>query len=269
MIKEYKDNNMFLNEYLTFLEMDDIKNNLIIGIAKKAIDKDAYFVSSVIGDHILLGVIMGRKMIITANTLDEDVYVDLVKHMEKIAYPGIIGERLACLTYQRVFEKNTQRKMSIEMNQKIYKCERAKSNLNSENNIRLAARKDIDILFTWYKDFITTLEGPTSDDKIKRSLLHAIENQNLFVMENEGEIVSMTAKTRETKNSQTVAMVYTPTSHRAKGFATKLVSEVTSKILENKRYATLYTDASNPTSNSIYMKIGYELYCESLMMVIH
>jgi len=56
-----------------------------------------------------------------------------------------------------------------------------------------------------------------------------------------------------------VNLVYTPPSNRSQGYATSLVSALSSRLLESGyRCCTLFTDLSNPVSNGIYRKIGYE-----------
>lgn len=54
---------------------------------------------------------------------------------------------------------------------------------------------------------------------------------------------------------------------RNKGYASSCVAQV-SQIALNKGFTkcVLYTDLLNPTSNSIYQKIGYTAICDSLML---
>ena len=56
-----------------------------------------------------------------------------------------------------------------------------------------------------------------------------------------------------------ISDVYTPPFYRKKGYATSLVSALTHLILteRGKRNSMLLSDADNPTSCSIYRKIGY------------
>ena len=84
-------------------------------------------------------------------------------------------------------------------------------------------------------------------------------------MEVDGIPVTTTAITREMENICTIAVVYTPPYFRRKGYATACVAAVT-KIGLEKGYkkCVLYTDLANPTSNSIYMKMGYEPICDFL-----
>jgi predicted GNAT family acetyltransferase len=67
----------------------------------------------------------------------------------------------------------------------------------------------------------------------------------------------MAAILRETPNFQIVGAVYTPVNQRKKGYASSLVHFLSQFILDNGKKAGLFTNASNPTSNKIYQKIGY------------
>jgi hypothetical protein len=52
--------------------------------------------------------------------------------------------------------------------------------------------------------------------------------------------------------------VYTPPEVRARGYASACVAALTKLLLEGgRRFCFLYTDLSNPTSNSIYQRVGY------------
>jgi hypothetical protein len=52
--------------------------------------------------------------------------------------------------------------------------------------------------------------------------------------------------------------VYTPREHRRRGYATALVAEQSSWLLQSgHRACFLFTDLANPTSNAIYERIGY------------
>jgi uncharacterized protein len=63
---------------------------------------------------------------------------------------------------------------------------------------------------------------------------------------------------RPTAKTISINAVYTPPEHRRRGYATALVAAVSEEGLRRGKAAcVLYMDISNPTSNSIYQKIGY------------
>jgi predicted GNAT family acetyltransferase len=51
--------------------------------------------------------------------------------------------------------------------------------------------------------------------------------------------------------------VYTPPELRGRGYASALTAALTEQLLQRRRFCYLYTDLANPTSNSIYRRIGY------------
>jgi predicted GNAT family acetyltransferase len=68
----------------------------------------------------------------------------------------------------------------------------------------------------------------------------------------------MAAKTRPTINGISISFVYTPPQFRDNGYATACVAKLTQTLLSSGyKFCALYTDLTNPTSNSIYKKIGY------------
>jgi hypothetical protein len=69
----------------------------------------------------------------------------------------------------------------------------------------------------------------------------------------------MVAATRETTSGCSINTVYTPPRFRRHGYATAAVAALSGRLLESgRRFCCLYTDVANPTSNSIYAKIGYK-----------
>ena len=86
----------------------------------------------------------------------------------------------------------------------------------------------------------------------------SIKDQNIFLLLEEGKPVSMVQKAGKTPNGNLVNLVYTPPSLRRRGYATECVAKLSKHLLEEgNKYCFLFTDLANPTSNSIYQKIGY------------
>jgi hypothetical protein len=59
--------------------------------------------------------------------------------------------------------------------------------------------------------------------------------------------------------------VYTPPELRGRGYASALTAYVSAEQLAAGRsFCFLYTDLANPTSNRIYVALGYERVCDSV-----
>ena len=89
-----------------------------------------------------------------------------------------------------------------------------------------------------------------------------IERQDLRIWQDERP-VSMAVAQGETPNACRVGYVYTPPEARGRGYASALVAELSQRMLDSGlSFCVLYADLSNPTSNAIYQRIGYEAICD-------
>ena len=79
-----------------------------------------------------------------------------------------------------------------------------------------------------------------------------------------GGAVSLAGFGGPTPNGIRIGPVYTPPEHRNRGYGTAVTAAVSELLLEQgRRFCFLYTDLANPTSNAIYLRIGYEPVCDS------
>ena len=73
----------------------------------------------------------------------------------------------------------------------------------------------------------------------------------------------MVFRERLQKHSASIGYVYTPEDHRNQGYATNCIAEVCKRSqAEGFHYLSLLADVKNPTSNSIYRKIGFKEICD-------
>ena len=93
---------------------------------------------------------------------------------------------------------------------------------------------------------------------------HRIEQGQLFMWKDQNKTVSMAGVSAPTRNGIRVNAVYTPPEYRGNGYASANVAATSQRQLEEGySFCFLYTDASNPVSNKIYQRIGYEYVCNS------
>lgn len=92
-----------------------------------------------------------------------------------------------------------------------------------------------------------------------------IDKQMIYVLEKNGGLVSMAGWSRDRETSCSVNLVFTPKPLRKKGYASVATAMLTQHLLNNgKKETILYTDMTNPTSNKIYVDVGYEFVCDSV-----
>jgi uncharacterized protein len=91
------------------------------------------------------------------------------------------------------------------------------------------------------------------------------DSSGMWLWEDGGVPVSLAGFSGPTPTGIRVGPVYTPPSHRRRGYATTLVADLSQWLLgQGYRACFLYTDLSNPTSNRIYTEIGYRQVAEAI-----
>lgn len=75
----------------------------------------------------------------------------------------------------------------------------------------------------------------------------------------EDTVVSLAGVSAPAAGVARVGPVYTPPAYRRRGYGAAVTAKATAAALSaGAHYVVLYTDLANPTSNSIYQRIGYK-----------
>jgi len=122
-------------------------------------------------------------------------------------------------------------------------------------SLRKATEADLPLAREWVDAFVRDvgLSVPVPD-MAQRLVARGL----LFFWIDAGRECAMVSSSRETPTGRAINMVYTPPQFRRSGYATAAVATLSDALLKSGlRFCCLYTDLANPTSNSIYAKIGY------------
>ena len=197
-------------------------------------------------------IIFSKLMDVTDVELKEVAQILL---SEKVLIPGIVGERESTLSIAKELGKT----INQSMNQRLYKLEKVKKRPSEKGYLRRVEREEMVLVKEWVFQFCLDIHDPISKEEAEEKALNMIDRGNLYGWEVEGTLVSMANAARPTKTNATVNSVFTPLNQRRKGYASDCVSALTQHLLDHGYASTsLYTDLDNPTSNKIYMEIGYE-----------
>ena len=133
---------------------------------------------------------------------------------------------------------------------------------------RTATADDRELLIAWTEAFTEeALHGsPAPGGDAERVVDGRLADENSgFVLWEDDEPVSVAGWGGPTPNGIRVGPVYTPPEQRRKGYASAVTAALSAEQLAaGKRFCFLYTDLANPTSNKIYMDIGYEPICDAV-----
>jgi predicted GNAT family acetyltransferase len=153
----------------------------------------------------------------------------------------------------------------LAMDQRIYALRTVPAAAAVPGTLRDAQSSDRDLLVSWIRAFVVeALHEDAADVEGVVDARLAGTGSGLVLWEDGGRPVSMAGYGGRTPNGARIGSVYTPPPLRRRGYAGATVAALSRRLLaEGLRFCFLYTDLSNPTSNSIYMALGYEPVCDS------
>jgi len=271
-LSRYESAQHFLDDVGEMLYAAETVNNLILGISERlAADPNAYqnpFFASVQDEtsRAVLAAVMTppHNLILAGNEDFEQGYSTLIDYLQEnlIDIPGVIGPVDIAQDFAEAWERMMHQSCRIQMHQKVYELRAVNMPSMPLGHFRLADSEDIPQIAAWIQAFEAEALGEIHDLDLARAG-RLVDRGYMFVWNKAGEIVSMGMKTRPISHSISVGEVYTPPEHRRKGYATALVAQLSQHLLDlGYQFVNLFTDQANPTSNSIYQKIGYVPVCD-------
>jgi GNAT superfamily N-acetyltransferase len=121
---------------------------------------------------------------------------------------------------------------------------------------RVASTSDTDLLVTWFEAFIA--EADVIGQDVEKAVRDRLRYQGFVLWEDRGP-VALAGHTRKAFQGMRIGPVYTPPEHRRHGYGGAVTAAASQQALD--RGATevvLFTDLTNPTSNALYPRLGYE-----------
>ena len=263
----------FLAEAQASLEADEVVNGLMLGLALRMRDdpfpgaEDAYLATVMDDAGMALAALMTRLNVILYSprpNAGQAVYL-VAQNLAASGRPtpGVLAPAALADEFAACWQQITGQPGRMGMRQRIYELRQVLPPSQPGGVFRAAQESEHDFLIEWALAFQREALGEEDREAAQRVIEAGLAQGRLFVWEDAQAVVSMAAASRPTAHGMTVNLVYTPPDRRGKGYASACVAALSQHILDTgKQYCTLFTDLSNPTSNSIYQKIGYQPVCD-------
>ncbi|MCX6028966.1 MAG: GNAT family N-acetyltransferase [Chloroflexi bacterium] len=177
--------------------------------------------------------------------------------------PGVVGPAEAAEAFARVWTGTSGCAYRLGMRERVYELRQVIPPADPGGGLRLATESDLELAAAWAVAFI--LEAGLADppEQTRKNMATKIADRMLYLWEVGGVPVSLAAGTRPGVHCISVGPVYTPPEHRCRGYASACVAALSRRLLDSGwEFCTLFTNLANPTSNSIYQKIGYRPVCD-------
>ena len=269
-IQSHSDANELISLSGACLELNESENNLPIGLAYRLAKNPRYYgpesplLLSILEQSRAVGVATmtpPRRLILSRiDTNIEIAMVHLTRYLREIdmSIPGVMGPAAEAQAFSECWTEGLEGiSPKVAMRMRVFEARTVTDAPLSSGKLRLADISDHPLMTQWIVAFSDAIGEPVDVDRAKSTTQQYIEDGQLYIWDDGGP-VSIATETRPTRNGTTISTVYTPPEHRNKGYATSCVWSLTKKLLSGRySFCNLYTDLSNPTSNSIYTKIGY------------
>lgn len=254
---------LLLRDARSFLAQEPVRNNLILSLLQSRVarpEPGRYWLAK--RNEDVVGVVFQSPL--TQRTLLAPMDGDVVAVMadtvasSQFAIPGCMGEAAAAAMFAGQWSERTKLGAAPIEGQRIYEAHTV-SMQAAPGSMRKAGPEDRDLLIGWMRGFMTEVVNAVGDPEV---MVDARLGRGHFWIWEDDRSVSMLGLTDPLEGVVRVGPVYTPPEHRSRGYAGAIVSEISEQILGAGHLPILYTQLHNPTSNSIYRRIGYKAVAE-------
>jgi uncharacterized protein len=265
-VERHPDAASFLERAWDFLLAREAQHNLILGLSSRLrteprlYGEDPYFAVALDGDRVVGVTVRTPPHNLILSEFDDDAALSLIAADAREVFgnlPGVVGPKEPVAKFAQIWPESAE----IGIRQRVYRASQAIVPEGVPGEMRSYEEGDRDLVISWVEAFVDeALPKPppeTAEEWLARSRSNPDGGLELWV--DGGEPVSFAGYGGLTPNGIRVGPVYTPPELRRRGYASALTAEVTRLLLERgRKFCFLFTDLANPTSNSIYQRIGYE-----------
>ena len=268
-LTRYESAGEFLARAGDFLSAREAEHNLILGISSRLqrepiLYGEPAYLATVEDEGRVIGVTMRtppHNLILSE--IDDEAAIPLVLEDARAVFdtlPGVVGPKAPVAEFAELWQEATGTEAQLEIAQRCFRAEYVQAPPNVPGAMRVYEGRDRELAVEWMDAFVDeALHGPepeSSAEFVDRR--DEDPDGGLVLWEDGGESVSMAGYGGRTPNGIRVGPVYTPPELRGRGYASALTAALTQRLLdEGRQFCFLFTDLANPTSNSIYQRIGY------------
>ncbi len=278
VVHQERDLHAFYQQVSAYLMAHELEHNMMLGLLHSWIQTampslPVYMAYAETNGHISAVVmrIEGYRALCAAMT-DAAGVEALVDHLyaQSPDMSGVVAQKAEAAVFARHWQAVSGREAHLNRAERLFRLDKVEPTRPAQGQYRAAMRDDVQLLADWILAFEMEADPSAKPDDRERyidavtfRMNSPLKVRGLRVWEHNGQVVSMAGYAGPTPNSIRIGPVYTPPYERGHGYATAVTATLTQELLDmGFPCVTLYTDLANPTSNSIYQKIGYRPVCD-------
>ena len=277
MVRRLSDPTELLAAASPLLLADEARHNLILSLAGTLRDRPGYYPERrfwvVEQDRVVVAAALQTPPynLVLARPARDDALDDLADAIaaDGIDLPGVVAALPEAHRFADAWERRRATTRVQRRSQRIYRARDVRPPVGVSGEPRIATREDRELLVDWTASFAAEAHGdvPAPGDDNPEELVDARfgGEDSGFLLWEDGHPVSVAGWGGPTPNGIRVGPVYTPPESRSRGYGSAVTAALSARELAAGRaFCFLYTDLANPTSNKIYVGIGYEPVCDSV-----
>ncbi len=270
-LRRFDDPAAFFAHAAPFLERREAENNVLLGMRARLeadprlfSDEDPYLAVAESDGEIVAVAFQtpphGLGLAPTEHDAAVDVFAEAVRGRD---LAGVFGPDALAARFAARWEELTGVAGRLALEERVYEAREALPPAGVPGVYREYRPEDREAVAAWMDAFVeeALTEAPparreSGEEWIARR--SADPDAGIAIWEDGGVAVSLAGYSSPTPNGIRVGPVYTPPELRGRGYASAVVAELTARLLAGGRsLCFLFTDLANPTSNSIYQRVGY------------
>jgi len=250
-----------------FLSSQPVLHNLILSIlhARVAHGEPGRYWMAIQRDDIV-GVVIQSPLTFpaTLTPMERPVSIAMADAIAEanFALPGVSGEAATAATFAGQWSERTKSAATPFQGNRLYELLEVADIPNVEGKLRQAGPQDRSLMILWSRAFQNEIGEPAHDIELR--VERGLAAGHLWVWDRREEAVSMVVGREPVEGVIRLSGVYTPDEKRKHGYAAACVRALSKKLGDAGHRCILYTDLANPTSNSIYRRIGYRALADAL-----
>lgn len=256
MLKFYNNGQEFLQDNNEILEKYPLETVFF--------EVNAKYMARTDSNDFLVRIVKDGKFFIAVHNKDYPVVIfgseDLCREFaqatvsEKLTFTKVLGNQNLCEAFLKEYQSLTGATYEVNHAMDIMCCNKVLT--TDVSGVTTPTEKDVEELAAMIVDFHwAALAEKANADEIRKDVAGRLSG--FAVIRQDGKIVSIASKSRETDKMTAISLVYTLPQYRSRGLSCKIVTSLTQQIIDNGKLAYLFVDKANPTANHLYTKIGY------------
>ncbi|WP_091384347.1 GNAT family N-acetyltransferase [Actinokineospora alba] len=266
-IQRHEDAELFWNTTKALFLQDPVRHTVAITVISQLIEvPDSYRGSMMLTVHDNDGGLLGALFRtapwpLSVSALPVETHAEVVDYLlaEGIETTGVGGPRDVADPFTEAWIAASGQTIEQTIPMRLYHLGQLEMPANVAGEFRLTGEADVAMVGGWWEDFFAEATHGGNPESGEHDVRKALEfGRAIGLWVDEGEPGSFAVASPPRAGMSRIGPVYTPADKRGRGYGAAVTAQVAQwAVDQGAEHVLLFTDLDNPTSNSIYQRIGF------------